>query len=286
VVHVFAVESSPAQLPGHRWHAAVVSIVMHAIALSALGAVAFRFIPKLVEAPAMPSIVFVAPEDVTKHVIFTPRTSNLPGSGGGGGGNRQTGPIRRAEGIGHDAATLRVAKPVSTIGVKDDVASLPALVLDAKPLASGTTEQMGLPSGGVSFGTSLGSGSGGGVGEGIGTGIGSGRGSGIGPGSGGGIGGGVYRVGGGVTPPRVLTEVKPTYTAKALLERIQGSVWLELVVRTDGTPSDIRVIRSLDSNGLDEQAILAIDQWRFEPGRMNGKPVNVLVTVMIDFLIR
>ncbi len=286
MVHVFAVESSPAQLPGHRWHAAVVSIVMHAIALSTLATVTFQLIPKPIEAPATPSIVFIAPADVTKHVIFTPRTSNLPGSGGGGGGNRQTGPIRRAEGIGHDAATLRVAKPLSTIGVKDDVASLPALVLDAKPLASGTTEQMGLPSGGVSFGTSLGPGSGGGVGEGIGTGIGSGRGPGIGPGSGGGMGGGVYRVGGGVTPPRVLTEVKPTYTPKALLERIQGSVWLELVVRADGTPSDIRVVRSLDPNGLDQQAILATSQWRFEPGRMNGKPVNVLVTVMIDFLIR
>ena len=229
----------------------------------------------------------VAAKDLTKHVIFVSRPSSLEAmGGGGGGGNRQKGPIRRAEGIGTDAVTLRVAKPRSTTGTNDAVHSLPELVLDARPLASGTTEQMGLPSGGVSYGTSLGPGSGGGVGEGIGTGIGSGHGPGIGPGSGGGVGGGIYRVGGGVTPPRVITEVKPTYTSKALQGRIQGSVWLELVVRADGTPAQIRVIRSLDPDGLDEQAIRATSLWRFEPGRLAGKPVNVVVTVMIDFLIR
>jgi outer membrane biosynthesis protein TonB len=37
---------------------------------------------------------------------------------------------------------------------------------------------------------------------------------------------------------------------------------------------------------LDEQAIVAAAQWRFEPGRLAGRPVDVLVTVMIDFWIR
>ena len=70
------------------------------------------------------------------------------------------------------------------------------LLLDAKPLASGTREQIGLLEGGVTGATSQGPGSGGGVGEGTGTGIGPGQGPGIGPGSGGGIGGGLYRPGG------------------------------------------------------------------------------------------
>ena len=109
----------------------------------------------------------------------------------------------------------------------------------------------------------------------IGTGIGSGRGPGIGPGSGGGIGGGVYRAGGAVTSPRVIAEVKPTYTTAALYEKIQGTVVLELVVRANGFPSDIRVIRSLDPGGLDEQAISAVSRWRFEPGRLGGTCVNV-----------
>ena len=58
-----------------------------------------------------------------------------------------------------------------------------ALVLDAKLLASGREEQLGLPIGGVSIGTSLGSGTAGGAGDGIGTGVGPGPSAGLGDGS-------------------------------------------------------------------------------------------------------
>jgi protein TonB len=140
--------------------------------------------------------------------------------------------------------------------------------------------------GGISIGTSLGPGTGGGVGEGIGTGIGSGRGPGLGEGSGGGIGGGSYRAGGSVTPPRVIVEVKPTYTNRAMLDRIEGSVLLEVIVRASGIPTNIRVIRSLDPDGLDGEAVRAASQWRFEPGRLNGHPVDVVASIQIDFHIR
>ena len=89
-----------------------------------------------------------------------------------------------------------------------------------------------------------------------------------------------------MTAPRVITEVKPLYTNEALLHRIQGTVVLELVVARDGHPTQIRVVRSLDPEGLDEQAVAAAAQWRFEPGRLAGVPVDVLVTVMLDFWIR
>jgi len=73
--------------------------------------------------------------------------------------------------------------------------------------------------------------------------------------------------------------------AAALERRIQGTVVLELVVRTDGRPTDIRVIRSLEA-GLDLQAIIVAREWRFEPGRLGGRPVDVQVVLMIDFWIR
>lgn len=219
----------------------------------------------------------------TRHIVFFAQEP-FEGGGGGGGGNRQTGPIRHAEGLGSDKITLRVRRPASTI--EGDVAPVASVVLDAKPLASGAFDQIGLPTGGVSFGTSTGPGSGGGVGTGTGTGIGSGDGPGLGPGSGGGIGGGRYRPGGVVTAPRVITEVYPTYTADALRYRIQGTVALELVVTGEGMPSQIRVIRSLDPGGLDQQAVRAAAQWRFEPGRLAGTPVDVVVIIMLDFAIR
>ena len=88
-----------------------------------------------------------------------------------------------------------------------------------------------------------------------------------------------------MTAPRLLVQVKPTYTPDALNARIQGTVWLALVVTWEGRPTDIRVVRSLDA-GLDVEAMRAVGQWQFDPGRRAGVPVDVLVTVAMEFRIR
>jgi TonB family protein len=61
---------------------------------------------------------------------------------------------------------------------------------------------------------------------------------------------------------------------------------LELIVTREGRPSQIHVVQSLDAGGLDDQAIAAAAQWRFEPARLAGTPVDVLVIIMLDFWIR
>jgi protein TonB len=227
------------------------------------------------------------------HLVFLAPEGLRPGGGGGGGGNRQPGPVRRAQGVGTDPITLRVRKPSPPVPAAaaspsaiEEVASLPALVLEAKPMASGLFNQIGLPSGGVLSGSSTGPGSGGGVGTGRGTGVGSGDGPGLGPGSGGGAGGGVYRPGGPVSSPRLIKEVRPKYTSEALRSGLQGTVWLEVVVTRDGRTSQIRVVKSLDRGGLDQEAVAAVAEWRFEPGRLAAEPVDVLVTILVGFSIR
>jgi TonB family protein len=269
-------------LPGRGYSAAATSLVTHTLVASIV-----IFAAMSTRQQEMASKSPIAPTQTPfEHLVFIERDSAGPVAGGGGGGNRQSAPIRRAEGRGADPITLRIAVPVSVKGQDDVIPSLPALVLDAKTLASGREEQLGLPTGGVSIGISLGPGTGGGVGEGIGTGIGPGRGPGLDDGSGGGIGGRAHRAGGSVTSPRVILEVKPTYTNRAMLERIEGSVMLELIVRANGVPTNVRVTRSLDPDGLDGEAVRAASQWRFEPGRLNGTPVDVVVSIVLDFHIR
>ena len=95
---------------------------------------------------------------------------------------------------------------------------------------------------------------------------GEGEGAGIGPGSGGGTGGGPYRPGSGITPPSLLREVKPDYTEDARRRGIEGDVVLEIVVRSDGTVGDVRLLQGLGA-GLDQRAIDAVRQWRFAPAR-------------------
>lgn len=207
-----------------------------------------------------------------------------PGGGGGGSGNRLPAPPPRAQDIGRDPLTLPVAKPIVISRQPTDVTRPPEQVLlDAMPLASGTALLTGLPDALPSPGLSQGPGFGGGAGEGAGTGLGSGTGPGMGPGSGGGFGAGAYRPGGGVVAPTVLTQVRPKYTAEALQRRIQGTVVLEVVVGREGIPLAIRVTRSLDPGGLDEEAIAAVREWRFTPGRLGDMPVDVLVTIWLDF---
>jgi TonB family protein len=95
----------------------------------------------------------------------------------------------------------------------------------------------------------------------------------------------VDKPGAGVSAPVVVKEVKPQYTPDAKDARIQGAVTLECVVRVDGTIGDVKVLKSLDA-GLDEEAIKAVKQWRFEPGTKHGKPVPVLVTLEMTFTLR
>jgi TonB family protein len=91
----------------------------------------------------------------------------------------------------------------------------------------------------------------------------------------------------GVTLPQLISEVKPQYTPEALQARIEGTVTLTAVVRTDGTPEEIAVTTSLDTeHGLDDQAVAAVSQWRFEPGRKDGKPVPVRVEIEIRFRLK
>jgi TonB family protein len=129
---------------------------------------------------------------------------------------------------------------------------------------------------------SNGSGLSGGIGSGVGGGVGSGRGAGTGPGSGGGFGGGAYRIGGGVSPPSVLSKVEPEYSEEARKAKWQGTVVLQLIVDEKGHPQNLKVTRSLGL-GLDQKAIEAVEKWIFRPGMKDGKPVPVIATIEVNF---
>ena len=214
-----------------------------------------------------------------------------PGGGGGGGGNKMKEPPRKAELPGKDKITVPVEKAVVLEApqvVKNEPNPVEQLNIPALSLAAGLESLPGAIEGPPGPPTlSQGPGSGGGAGTGRGTGIGPGTGSGLGPGSGGGTGGGTYRPGNGVTTPRVLKEVKPQYTADAMRAKIQGTVWLQCVVRPTGQCSDVEVTRSLDPTfGLDQEAMKAAQQWRFLPGTRLGEPVPVQITIELTFTLR
>jgi protein TonB len=58
-----------------------------------------------------------------------------------------------------------------------------------------------------------------------------------------------------------------------------------LTIGTDGLPKDVRVIKSLGM-GLDEKAVEAVRQWKFEPAMKDGQPVALELAVEVDFHLK
>jgi TonB family protein len=199
-------------------------------------------------------------------------------SGGGGGGARQL--LDASKGKLPKPAPRQFTPPrvdpvtdpklpmVPSIIAPDDVPNIEANNY-GDPLS-----HLGIPSNGI--------GSSGGIGIGVGGGVGSGYGAGIGLGSFGGIGGGVFRIGGGVSAPSVLSKVEPEYSEEARKAKWQGTVVVSVIVDELGRPRNVRVQRSLGL-GLDQKAVEAVSQWRFKPGLKDGKPVPVFATIEVNF---
>jgi TonB family protein len=83
-------------------------------------------------------------------------------------------------------------------------------------------------------------------------------------------------------PPKVLERVEPQYPPEARAARVGGMVVLETRIHEDGTVGEVRVVRPL-GYGLDEAAIAAVKQWKFQPAREHGQPVSVAFTITFNF---
>jgi TonB family protein len=95
----------------------------------------------------------------------------------------------------------------------------------------------------------------------------------------------VYKIGGDVSSPKVISKLEPEYSQSAKEKKIQGSVLLGVVIDASGLPKDIQVLRPLDP-GLDANAIAAVTQWRFSPGMKAGKPVACEAKIEVNFHLK
>jgi TonB family protein len=251
---------------GGESRSGAVSILLHAGVLALL-LVAFQT-PQVVRKIRDNNIIYVA--------NYQPKLAPASQKSGGGGGGGQKVPIPVSHGAAPKFApkqfmppALAVPKPMLPI-TPTITAQAPVIVADqyGDPLSKL------LASSGGPGANGLGAGSGGGVG--------SGSGDGFGPGSGGGMGGGIFRIGGDVSAPVLISKVEPEYSEEARKAKHSGMVLLSVVVDDQGVPRDIKVVRPLGL-GLDEKAIEAVARWRFRPAFRNGRPVAVTANVEVNF---
>ena len=109
----------------------------------------------------------------------------------------------------------------------------------------------------------------------------------------------VYKVRGDVSAPKLIHQVEPKLSRAGRRSKESANAWvrLKLYVETDGSPSNISVVGVFDRKGapitgtesdpiyneLKEEAVEAVKQYRFEPGKKNGTPVRVELNVAVNF---
>jgi len=92
---------------------------------------------------------------------------------------------------------------------------------------------------------------------------------------------GPLKVGGNVQAARIISKPTPVYPPLARQTRISGTVRLHAIIGKDGTIQSLEVI---SGHPLLQQAALdAVRQWRYQPTLLNGDPVDVDTTIDVIF---
>lgn len=92
---------------------------------------------------------------------------------------------------------------------------------------------------------------------------------------------------GGVSMPVVVERTPPEFPESARIVRESGFVVLSAVVSRDGHVLDLYVLRSTNPRrGFEQAALQAVAGWRYEPARLDGKPVEVNFVISVDFDLR
>lgn len=90
---------------------------------------------------------------------------------------------------------------------------------------------------------------------------------------------------GGTEKLMIFIKKELKYPQEAYKNGVQGRVYVQFIVDIDGSIIDVKVIRGVDQL-LDEEAIRIIKLMpKWKPGKQNGTPVKVSMTVPVTFKI-
>ena len=95
---------------------------------------------------------------------------------------------------------------------------------------------------------------------------------------------GAVRAVGDIKPPTLIKSVEPVYPEIARQAQVEGSVIVEARTDEKGNVDNVRILRSIPL--LDQAAIDAVRQWKYEPAIINGKPQGVVFTVIVRFMLK
>jgi protein TonB len=79
----------------------------------------------------------------------------------------------------------------------------------------------------------------------------------------------------------VATRVQPDYPSVARQLKVQGTVELSVLVAENGSVAKVEIVSG--NPMLTVSAVDALKRWKFRPFIEDGKPIQVLAPVTVDF---
>jgi TonB family protein len=98
-----------------------------------------------------------------------------------------------------------------------------------------------------------------------------------------GFGAGAYPLG--AAHPSISKIVKPPYPKAAMETGAEGEVLLDAVVGADGSVTDVRVVKAINTDLVDA-AVAAVRQWKFKPASIQGRKVAAVVAPRVTFYLK
>lgn len=87
--------------------------------------------------------------------------------------------------------------------------------------------------------------------------------------------------------PECIRSVLPHYPDSAKKDKIEGEVWLQVLVDEKGTVREVNVFRKSGTiAGFEETAVEAAWQWEYRPAICNNKPVAVWIVYALKFKLK
>jgi TonB family protein len=87
--------------------------------------------------------------------------------------------------------------------------------------------------------------------------------------------------------PKIIKKVNPVYPEEAVQKRIEGLVMIEATADENGDVVDAKVMPAKNPQPLlEEAALAAVRQWKYEPFLINGKATAVTFTVTMNFALQ
>jgi TonB family protein len=91
------------------------------------------------------------------------------------------------------------------------------------------------------------------------------------------------KIGGEIEAAKLVKKVAPSYPESAKAAGVQGKVVLHAVIGMDGKPLSLQVVNSIIDPALARASVEAVSRWRYSPTLLNGQPIEVDTTIMVNF---